>query len=170
MRETGNNLWGLRVWAGVLTAGLVLGTLPGCASVSGSVSSDQSDMATTASAVRDPVLQDIPKPAGFRLAADRSMVTNIGRFRLAQCEYSGPADAAQIKRFYEEYLPSAGFELRHWSLDRGEFSLDFESSAEVCNVRICPAGRNKSTVIVKVRPQASGSLERESRPPTRRPE
>ena len=63
----------------------------------------------TASAVRDPVLQDIPKPAGFRLAADRSMVTNIGRFRLAQCEYVGSGDAGRIKRFYEEYLPTAGF-------------------------------------------------------------
>jgi hypothetical protein len=124
----------------------------------------------TASAVRDPVLQDIPKPTGFQLAADRSMVTNIGRFRLAQCEYVGPGDAAQIKRFYEEYLPTAGFELRHWSLDHGEFSLDFESAAEVCNVRIHASGRGKSTVIVKVRPKAQGSVERESRVPLRRPD
>lgn len=170
MTRTRDNLWRLGPLAGTLTFGLMLGSLPGCSSMGGSVSSGRGDIGTTASAVRDPVLQDIPKPAGFRLAAERSMVTNIGRFRLAQCEYSGPADAARIKQFYEEYLPSAGFELRHWSLDRGEFSLDFESSAEVCNVRIRPAGRNKSAVVVKVRPKASGSLERESQPPMRRPQ
>lgn len=169
MRMAGDNLRDFGWWASMLTVGLLAGALPGCSALNSSVADDQSDAGATASAVRDPVLQDIPKPAGFVLAADRSMVTNIGRFRLAQCEYSGRGDAARIKRFYEEYLPSAGFELRHWSLDRGEFSLDFESSAEVCNVRIRPSGRSKATVIVKVRPKAAGSVERDSGAPRRRP-
>jgi hypothetical protein len=152
--------------AGMLGLGTAIALLPAC----NAMGPRQGEDRPGASAVRDPVLQDIPKPAGFMLAADRSMVTNIGRFRLAQCEYVGPGEAAQIKRFYEEYLPTAGFELRHWSLDHGEFNLDFESSAEVCNVRVRPSSRSKTTVIVKVRPKAQGSTEREARPPTRRPQ
>lgn len=159
--------WPLARMAAIALAPLIA-LLPACESTvhrGGAV-----DDRPAASAVRDPVLQDIPKPAGFRLAADRSMVTNIGRFRLAQCEYVGAGDAAQIKRFYEEYLPSAGFELRHWSLDHGEYSLDFESSAEVCEVRIRQQDTSKTSVMVKVRPRAQGSVQRDSQPPLRRPD
>jgi len=148
--------------------GVLLLLLPACNSTLNGANSMEDRPG--ASAVRDPVLQDIPKPAGFQLAADRSMVENIGRVRLARCEYEGVGAASRVKRFYEEYLPAAGFDLRHWSLDRGEYSLDFESTDEECQVRIRPASRGRTIVTVSVRPKAQGSTQRDSQPPLRRPD
>ena len=168
MRQTGKarrTSWRSTVALGL---GATILWLPACNSTL--TRGEGADGRPTASAVRDPVLQDIPKPAGFRLAADRSMVTNIGRIRLAQCEYVGSGDPVEIKRFYEEYLPAAGFELRHWGLDHGEYDLDFESGQETCHVRIRPKGLGKTTVVVKVQPRAQGSLDRASGPPARRPD
>ncbi|RMF76639.1 MAG: hypothetical protein D6744_12145 [Planctomycetota bacterium] len=148
---------------GIASAGLIAGGLllaaAGCASDGGKVA---------ASPVRDTVLADIPKPQGFRLVDDRSMAKATGKFRVARCEYQGSARRDVLKRFYEEYMPSAGFTLREWSLDGGKYWMRFESSAEVCNIRIGPAGRGTS-VIVEVAPKAQGSADRSNEPSLRRP-
>ena len=163
MRSTPDTRWRL---AGMLCLGLGLLLLPACESMGrGSV-----DDRPTASAVRDPVLEDIPKPAGFVLAADRSVAISSGKLRLAKCEYTGPLAPAAVKRFYEEYMPSANFELRRWSLDQGVFNLYFESSAELCTIRACPTDWNKTAVVVELAPKPQGSTERESAPPMRRPQ
>lgn len=123
-----------------------------------------------ASAVKDPVLRDIPKPAGFMLVQDQSLAISTGRMRLAKCQYSGSLDAARVKRFYEQYMPSAGFELKRWSLDHGQYLLRFESSAEVCVVRAWPGKWNKTLVTVEVEPLSKGSARRNAKPPRRRPD
>ena len=124
---------------------------------------------TAASAVHDPVLYDIPKPAGFRLDADRSVAISSGRFRLARCEYGGRLGSQKVKQFYEEYMPSAGFDLRQWSLDQGEFNMRFESEAEVCTVRARESSGLRTVVVVEIAPKPQGSAIHESSPPTRRP-
>jgi len=124
----------------------------------------------TASAVRDPVLRDLPKPAGFALDLDRSIWFASGKYRLARCEYAGGLDRSQVKNFYEEYMPSAGFELRESSLDQGVYVMRFESTAEVCEVRVRPGDWGKSAVVVAILPKAQGATERESKPPVRRPQ
>jgi hypothetical protein len=168
MARTRDNLWKLGPLAGTLTVGLALGLLPACSSMSGSVSSGHED--TTASAVRDPVLQDIPKPAGFVLDPERSSAIASGKYRLAKCEYGGTLAPSAVKRFYEEYMPSANFELQNWSLDRGEFTMTFESSSEVCTVRIRPGSWQKTAVLVEIIPKPQGSPEHEPQPPMRRPQ
>ena len=142
-----------------LTLAALLAATAGCAMGGGEMA---------ASAVRDPVLQDIPKPQGFRLVDERSMAKATGKFRVARCEYVGAANREVVKRFYEEYMPSASFSLREWSLDSGKYWMRFESSAEVCNVRIGPSGRG-TAVIVEVAPKAQGVTERDTEPPVRRP-
>jgi len=168
MARTRDNLWTLGPLAGTLTVGLALGLLPGCSSMSGSVSSGQEG--ATASAVRDPVLQDIPKPAGFVLDTERSSAIASGKFRLAKCEYGGALTPSAVKRFYEEYMPSASFELQHWSLDRGEYTMTFESSLEVCTVRVRPGNWKQTAVLVEIIPKPQGSPQHESQPPMRRPQ
>lgn len=126
------------------------------------------DRDVTASAVRDPVFYDIPKPAGFKLVEERSVARVSGRVRVAKCEYKGSTDVAAVKRFYEEYLPSAGFEQRRASLDEGTYILSFESAAEMCDVSI----RRKSfstVVVIEIGPKSSGVVDRDAPPPVRRP-
>lgn len=153
----------------VLGLGAATLWLAGCASFNGTVNTGAGEGGATASAVRDPVLQDIPKPAGFTLSADNSVAISSGKFRQAKCEYSGSLSTDAVKRFYEEYMPGAGFELRQWGLDRGEYSMRFESSSEVCTVRTRPSKRNTTAIIVELVPKPQGSTERESNPPARRP-
>ncbi|MBI5866492.1 MAG: hypothetical protein HZB38_18645 [Planctomycetes bacterium] len=127
------------------------------------------------SAVQDPVLKDIPKPAGFKLVDRTSMAKASGSYRIAQCEYVGNKDRESVRRFYEEYMPSAGFELKHWSLDKGTYGLTFESTREMCDVNISPNGFQTS-VVVKIGPRADSSLNGQppaqpvgdNRPPPRR--
>lgn len=170
MARTRDNLWRLGPLAGTLTVGLALGLLPGCSSMSGSVSSGPGNVGTTASAVHDPVLHDIPKPAGFVLDPERSVAISSGKFRLAKCEYAGALQPSAVKRFYEEYMPSASFELRRWTLDQGVFNMYFESSSELCTVRTRPGDWKKTTVVVEIAPKPQGSPQHESQPPTRRPQ
>jgi len=144
----------------LVTAGLAGIALAGCQSASTSTPA-------IASAVRDPVLQDIPKPQGFRLVEERSTAFASGQVRVAKCEYVGPTAVEAVKRFYEEYMPSARFKLKQWSLDRGAFTMRFESTNELCNIRIARDGA-KTSIVVEVGPLPRGTTERESPPPVRR--
>src|SRR5262245_54308856 len=58
--------------------------------------------AAPASAVHDPVLQDIPKPAGFKIVDRSSMAKSSGQYRIAQCEYVGSRDRETVRQFYRE--------------------------------------------------------------------
>ncbi len=169
MMKTRKRLSGFGLPTAVLVGSMIV-WLSGCASMTGSVSSSGSDQRAAASAVRDPVLQDIPKPAGFVLDADRSVAISSGKFRLAKCEYDGHLSPAAVKRFYEEYMPSANFELRRWSLDQGVFNLFFESGTEVCTIRARPMDWKKTAVVVEIAPKPQGSPQHEGVPPTRRPQ
>jgi hypothetical protein len=150
----------LRVGVGLLCGAVLLGVI-GCSQMSqtGPVG---------ASAVPDPVLQDIPRPQGFQLVHDRTVARSYGRLRMAHCEYVGPAGVGVIKRFYEEYMPGARFNLRYWSVENGQFTLYFESANELCNVRIGRQG-GKTSVVLDVGPLPRGAVDRESQPPMRRP-
>ena len=153
--------------AGALCLGLTVVFLPACESIMGR--DGQIESRTTASAVRDPVLEDIPKPSGFRLVDDGTFGVFAGRVRIARCEYAGTTDRAAVKHFYEEYMPSAGFELREWTVDEGRFDLRFESGAEVCNVLIYPGDRRNTILVVHIKPKSKGPAEHETTPPMRRP-
>ncbi len=170
MRRTRNKLLGSGLSAGLPAVGLALVWLAGCASMGGSISSGSTDGRTSASAVRDPVLQDIPKPAGFMLVDDGTFGVFAGQVRIARCEYRGATDRSAVKRFYEEYMPSAGFELREWTVDEGRFDLRFESGAEVCNVLVYPGSGRNTILVVHIKPRPKGSAEHESKPPMRRPQ
>lgn len=117
-----------------------------------------------ASAVQDPVISDIPKPAGFKLVADRSVFWQSGKFRGGKCEYSGRTDLLTVKNFYREYMPQAGFEEREFTLYKGTFQMRFESQDEICNIRIQTEGR-KTVVAVEMAPRARGSIQTEFREP-----
>ncbi len=169
MRRTTDNLWSYRLLAGTLAVGLLLAPLTACDSMGGTTSSGQRAERATASAVRDPVLQDIPKPAGFMLVDDRTFGVFSGQDRIARCVYSGTTDRTAVKRFYEEYMPSAGFELREWTVDQGRFDLRFESGAEVCNVLVYRGSGRNTTLVVQIKPKPRGSTQHDSQPPMRRP-
>ncbi len=137
--------------------------------LAGCNSAGQGQDGVTASAVRDPVIQDIPKPSGFRLVDKNSQAYVSGQYRIAKCEYIGSTDRPNVKRFYEDFMPSAGFELRTSSMDRGTYSLVFESERETCSVRIGPSS-GKTVVNIEIGPRPVGNAEREPPAPRRRPE
>jgi hypothetical protein len=166
MTRVGYTGWVCARLAGILGLGLAMVLLPACNSMGGG----QREGQPTASAVRDPVLQDIPRPSGFTLVDDGTFGVFSGKVRIARCQYVGSTERSAIKRFYEEYMPSAGFELRGWDLDAGVFNLHFESSAEVCTIRVSPKEWNKTAIVVEVKPRSQGPTEHESQPPTRRPQ
>ena len=117
-----------------------------------------------ASAVRDPVLQDIPRPTGFVLDESASLAFASGRVRVARCAYRGPTDAIAVKRFYEEYMPSAHYRLLQWSLDQGVYTMRFESAAEMCSIRIRRDGR-ETALLIEVGPRPIGSASPCEEPP-----
>ena len=139
----------------------------GCASGGGR--SGHAGERPVAEAVRDPVLEGIPKPAGFVLDEPQSLAITAGRMRLAKCQYTGALHPTEVRRFYEHYMPSAGFTLKRWSLDHGEFNLRFESQSEVCIVRARPRGWNKTELVVELEPRPRGTPVSNERPPARRP-
>lgn len=144
---------------------VVLSSAAACSFGCGSMGKQE----VTASAVRDPIIQDIPKPSGFRLVDERSVARASGQFRVAKCEYVGSTGRDSIARFYEEYMPSAGFELRHKSFYNGEFELRFESERENCTVSVRPRS-GQTVIVIDVGPKAQGKAERNAPPPVRRPQ
>ncbi len=169
MRRTRDVLWGGGLLVGTLLAGLALLPLTACNLMGGTASGGHGAEGATASAVRDPVLQDIPKPAGFMLVDDRTFGVFSGQDRIARCVYSGTTERTAVKRFYEEYMPSAGFELREWTVDEGRFDLRFESGAEVCNVLVYRGSGRNTTLVVQIKPKPKGSTQHDTQPPMRRP-
>jgi hypothetical protein len=115
-----------------------------------------------ASAMKHPVLEDIPLPNHFELVDDQSMARASGRMRIARVKFLGPTERTKVTRFFEEHMPQAGFELRHSGFDRGVYEMRFESSNEECTLRVVPERRNKTAVYVDLGPLA---LEAASRQP-----
>ena len=99
---------------------------------------------------------------------DRSFGWSSGQLRHANYVFSGDTAPARVGRFFEEYMPSAGFILRQKRFDRGEYVLEFESNAERSAVRIKRI-KFKTELIIDVSPRAKGTVEREMNPPKRRP-
>ena len=130
------------------------------AAVSGCQSSLSRDSGTSlASAVRDPILQDFPRPQGFKLDENRSMARASGQFRIARCEYRGSSSAIATKRFYEQYMPSARFKLTEWGLEDGVYSMRFESENESCNIRLREEG-SATIVVIELGPRPRGAIGR----------
>jgi len=151
-------------WTGCLVLAALSAGLTACENV------DRGD-GPGVRAVRDNLMEDIPKPAGFQLVDDRSIARVSGQFRVARVEYSGSGDRQQVKRFYETNLPNAGFELKKTSLDQGIYGLSFESATEECDVRIRKSGL-KTIIVIEIGPKPVGSTERDTSgmgaPPARR--
>lgn len=139
------------VWS--LLLGCLLGLPGGCQSGGAHVEGDT----MLDSAVRDPILEDIPRPKGFVLDERRSMAFASGRFRVVRCEYTGKMDAVQVKRFYEQYMPSARFKLKQWSLEDGMYRLRFESNGELCNIRIRRDG-TQTALLIEIGPRPQGNI------------
>ncbi|MCH8808168.1 MAG: hypothetical protein IH986_19060 [Planctomycetes bacterium] len=146
------------VWLGVW--------LPGCANWR--VGNGEAAAGPAVSAVRHPILEDIPKPAGFSLVDDHSVARSSGKFRVAKVEFVGSTARDAVYQFYKEYMPSAGFELTQQRFDRGEHEMRFQSSSEECTIRIRKE-RFGTTIVVDIGPLPEGSPLREPTPVTRRP-
>lgn len=141
----------------------VLAAMAACTGcLSGGKRNDQGT--ALASAVRDPVLQDIPRPQGFVIDDQKSMAFASGRVRMARCQYAGSVDPLGVKRFYEEYMPSAHFRLLQWSLEKGVYDLRFESDSELCGIRIWRE-RSRTGLMIEVGPRPRGTAERSDNAP-----
>lgn len=116
-----------------------------------------------ATAVRHPILEDIPQPAGFRLVDERSVSRNSGQFRVAKVEFIGDASRASVYRFYKEYMPSAGFHLVQENFERGQYNLQFRADSEELYVRIRPEG-SKTAVALDLGPTPRATPKREPYP------
>jgi hypothetical protein len=124
--------------------------------------------AMLASAVRDPVLQDIPRPQGFEIDEQKSMAFASGRARVARCHYRGSIYPIGVKRFYERYMPAANFKLVQWSLEEGVYQLRFASDGELCNIRTWREPW-RTALVIELGPRPSGSAERPDQAPTPMP-
>lgn len=121
----------------------------------------------TGAAVEHPSLEGIPLPIGFQLVDDRSIGWSSGQLRHASYVFSGNVAPARVSRFFEEYMPSAGFTLRYKRFDRGVYVLEFESSTERSTVRT-KRHKFKTELIIDLSPRSKGAVEREPSPIKRR--
>jgi hypothetical protein len=157
-----------RAAACLLFAGWLGFGLAGCDTLMGNRPS--TGQAPPNSPMEHSAIESIPVPAGFVIVPERSMARKAGGMRIAQCEFTGSATPDDVARFYKQYMPSAKFTQKEWSLNNGEYVLRFESDNEVCNVRVRPT-QNKSTLVVDIGPLLKGGAgePRPSRQPYERP-
>lgn len=129
--------------------------------------SEPGGAAGTVRAVQHPALEGIPLPAGFRLVPDRSIIRSSGQYRYANCEYTGDTPPETVFRFFKENMPTAGFKLRQWGLQGGEYVLEFEGHSERSTVRFKQDKFRKTKLIIDVSPTPRGSVERDITPQRR---
>lgn len=120
---------------------------------------ESTDRSPSASAMKHPLLEDIPLPNGFKLVDDQSMARASGRTRIARVKFIGATERAAVMRFFEEYMPRAGFDLRHCGFDRGVYELRFESAGEECTFRVAPE-KSKTAIFVELGPLATETASR----------
>lgn len=132
---------------------VAVGFSAGCESMGGGGSVVPSNATT----VGDEDVRDIPKPKGFTRVDKPSVFWRSGQYRIGELWYSGKSSPAAVKRFYEQYMPTAGFELREMSLRNGQYNARFETEREVCTVRIVPESFGTSLVIELV-PRGHGPV------------
>ncbi len=114
--------------------------------------------------VEVPMLRGIPVPEGFRLIDNRSSVENRGSTRVAHCEFEGDLAVADVVRFYEQTMPSAGFRAGPQSFNKGEHRIRFESDSEECTVLVKPKFMGKTALAIDVGPLPRGSATPEREP------
>jgi hypothetical protein len=155
-----------RQWRAVRIAGLGLGTLAilaaGCES--GGANRSAGGAATP---VQHVSLEGIPVPSGFKLVDDRSVGVSSGSLRVAKLEFIGDLDRTAGARFYKDYMPSGGWTLREEDLDRGVYSLRFESPREQCIVRLWSENR-RTMIAIRLTPLAAGPEPRDAAAQPRR--
>jgi hypothetical protein len=141
------------------------------AGVCGCDSMGASEQAPAASPVQYSMLEGIPLPSSIRPVPERSVGRSTGQLRVGQYEFESSHSVDQVARFFIENMPTARFTLKEKRFDNGEYSLRFESDAEVCNIRAKPAKMRagRTAIIVDIGPLPKGSAEREVKPAVRPP-
>ena len=153
----------IRCLLAALAVGLPLGA---CTSSFGGAGA--AEHRPSASAVQHPMLENIPLPVGFQMVEQHSYGRSSGQLRYASCEFEGRLDPAAVNRFYKEYMPAAGFTLRQERFNRGQYVMEFDSTAEESTVRI-ERRRFKTALIIDINPTPKGSAQRDPQPPLRQP-
>jgi len=139
--------------------------LCGCDSLGGN------EQAPAASPLQHSMLEGIPLPSGTRELPERGIGRSTGQLRVGQYEFESDYTVEKVTRFFIENMPTARFTLKEKRFDNGEYSLRFESDAEVCNIRAKPAKMRagRTAIIVDIGPLPKGSAEREVKPAVRPP-
>jgi hypothetical protein len=153
---------------GVAALLLAIGCTTTSSSSSGSMSARSPDGLQHTAAVEHPALPNIPLPPGFKMVGERSMVRESGQSRYASCEYVGDESPDAVFRFYKEYMPSAGFKLRQWGLNRGIYTMEFAGSREQSTIRTL-RDKFKTVLIIEVSPAPKGPVEGDGPTAVRRP-
>jgi hypothetical protein len=102
------------------------------------------------------------------MVADRSMIRESGQSRYASCEYVGEMAPEAVFRFYKEYMPTAGFKLRQWGLNRGIYTMDFSGSREQSTIQTLQ-DKSKTVLIIEVSPAPQGPVQETGRSAVRQP-
>ena len=87
-------------------------------------------------ASRRPYAQDIPLPAGFRLADQSSEDWSGGSVRYLRHRYRGRADRFSVRKFYRDQMPLVRWTLVSDGNVPGRCTMRFERGAESCTVVI----------------------------------
>jgi len=145
----------IAVLAGSGTLALVL-SLAGCDSSGSMVTTAGGPAPEPPAPMQHPLLENFPIPAGFELVPERSVAKKAGTLRIAQCEFAGYVQATEVTRFYQKYLPTAGFRLLEQRFLDNEHQLRFESSSETCNIRVRQI-KKKTTFTVDLGPLPTGT-------------
>lgn len=140
-------------WMAAAAGGLLALSLAGC-DFSSRTSEGPAVVPQPATPVQHPLLKNFPLPAGFRIVPERSVAKEAGPLRIARCEFEGHARPEEVVRFYEKYMPTAGFEFKERRYLESEYELRFESASETCTLRIRPQ-RSKSVLWVDLGPHPS---------------
>jgi len=105
-------------------------------------------------------IPDLPIPEGFRLVDKESgNWDGTGGLRLVDHLYKGREDRLDVRKFYEDQMPTYQWELESATFTHGSFFLDFQKDDERCLVMIGPGGWYYNTHI-RVRIHSVGNVAR----------
>jgi len=135
MTTGARNIWAAGLMAAaVMIAGCQTGSTVGGATEA--TAGERGEALPRLTPTPQPLIADLPVPAGFKFVDDLSRDYQTGRFRFVDHTYRGSATKFQTERFYSRYMPENGWELRGKQLVRGLILMRYAKGSEFCEVRI----------------------------------
>ncbi len=121
-------------WTGTAGGAAWAAVVLACVAVGGCSGNNKGLIAQSAAYVLD-----VPVPMGYKLKDRQSLDVMAGKSRVVQHVYRGSGRSLDVRNFYEEQMPMAGWHRRVVQNNNGTYTLQFEKGGEYCSIHVTPS-------------------------------